>query len=146
MNASIKDEIRELLETAKSVYISSVNEAGYPNTKAVFTLSSEGIATHYFSSNLSARRTGQYLQNPKACIYFCRETDFQGLMLVGRMQVLTDRAHKARLWREGYEIYYPKGIDDEDYCILKFTAAHGNYYHGPVNHSFTVEEALSWNI
>lgn len=33
----------------------------------------------------------------------------------------TDREHKAMPWKDGFEIYYPQGIDDEDYCILKFT-------------------------
>ena len=34
----------------------------------------------------------------------------------------TDREHKAMLWRDGFGIYDPKGIDDEDYCVLKFAA------------------------
>jgi general stress protein 26 len=58
-------------------------------------------------------------------------------MLVGNMEVCTDKEHRTMLWREGFEIYYPKGIDDDDYCVLKFTAVKGNYYHGLNNLDFT---------
>ena len=146
MNTTIQDEIKELLQNAKIAYVSSVNEAGYPNTKAVFALAHEGITTHYISTNVSAKRTQQFLLNTKACIYFCKEAQFQGLMLVGQMQVLTDRENKANFWRDGFEIYYPKGIDDDDYCVFRFTAESGNYYHGLKNMTFSMEEAASWGI
>ena len=61
-------------------------------------------------------------------------------MLIGEMQVCTDREHKAMLWKDGFEIYYPQGIDDEDYCVLKFTAHRGIYYHGLENNTFVMEE------
>jgi general stress protein 26 len=59
---------------------------------------------------------------------------------MGNMEVCTDKEHKIMLWREGFEIYYPKGIDDEDYCVLKFTAIKGNYYHGLNNIDFAGED------
>ena len=62
------------------------------------------------------------------------------LLLTGNMQVLTDHEHKAMLWRDGFEIYYPDGIDAEDYCVLKFTAEKGNYYHGLENTDFVLED------
>jgi general stress protein 26 len=140
MNESIKNEIRALIEKSKNAFVSSVDGTGHPNTKAMFALRHEGISTHFFSTNTSAKRTQQFLSNPKACIYFCNEAGFKGLMLIGEMQVCTDRAHKAMLWRNGFEIYYPKGIEDEDYCVLKFTAGRGNYYHGLKNYNFSVED------
>jgi general stress protein 26 len=146
MNASMQEEIKGLLQNAKIAIVSSVNESGYPNTKAMLALMRDGITTHYFSTNFSAKRTGQFLNNSKACIYYCNENEFKGLLLVGEMQVLTDREHKAMLWRDGFEIYYPKGIDDDDYCVLKFTASYGNYYHGLKNDTFSMEEASSWSI
>lgn len=53
----------------------------------------------------------------------------KGALFTGTMEVCTDHDAKAFLWREGFEMYYPKGVDDEDYCVLKFTAHRVNYYH-----------------
>jgi len=44
------------------------------------------------------------------------------------------------LWREGDEIYYPKGVDDEDYCVLRFTAETVNYYHGLGNVTLSADD------
>ena len=73
-------------------------------------------------------------------MYFCNEEQFMGLMLTGEIEVMTDREHKAMLWREGFEIYYPDGIDTEDYCVYKFTAFKANYYHGLENNDFILED------
>lgn len=61
-------------------------------------------------------------------------------MLTGTVEVCTDQYHKELLWRDGFEIYYPQGVTDEDYCVLKFTAVCGNYYHKLENYSFSIEE------
>ncbi len=140
MNDILKKEIASLVEEAKVFQISSVDEMGYPNTKAVLMLQHDGLVTHYISTNYSAKRTQQFLKNPKACIYFFDAAHFMGLMLVGTMEVCTDRYHREMLWRDGFDIYYPKGIDDEDYCILKFTSEWGNYYHGLKNTTFRISE------
>lgn len=133
-------EINSLVQNAKIAYVSAVNDEGFPNTKAVLALQRDGLFVHYFSSNLSAKRSQQFIKNPKACVYFCNEAEFKGLMLIGSMQVLTDHEHKAMLWRDGFEIYYPDGIDTEDYCVLKFTGEKGNYYHDLENNDFSREE------
>lgn len=71
-------------------------------------------------------------------IYIFDPKNYQGIGLTGEMTVCTDRETKGRLWREGFEIYYPKGIDDADYCVLKFQSIKGNYYHGLQNFDFDI--------
>lgn len=142
MNNKLLPEIKNLVESAKIAYISSVDKSGYPNTKAMLALQHDDLFIHYFSTNLSAKRTIQYKENSKCCVYFCDEEQFKGLMLVGNIEICTDKEHKTMLWREGFEVYYPKGIEDEDYCVLKFTAFKGNYYHGLDNCDFNREDII----
>lgn len=35
---------------------------------------------------------------------------------------------KEMIWRDGDTMYYPLGITDPDYCVLKFTAHSGRFY------------------
>lgn len=140
MMEKIKKEALGLIEKAKVAYVSSVNSDGFPTIKAMLALHHDGITTHYFSTNLSTKRAAQFLQNPKASIYFCDDIDFKGLLLTGTVEVCKDSYHKELLWRKGFEMYYPKGVEDEDYCVLKFTATCGNYYHKLKNYSFIMEE------
>ena len=49
-------------------------------------------------------------------------------MLRGRMEVRFDAASREALWQEGDEMYYPQGIADPDYCVLRFVAENARYY------------------
>lgn len=140
MNDELKREIHELVGKAKIVYVSSVDSAGYPETKAMLSLKRDGMKTHYFSTNTSSRRVQQFRDNPHACIYFSDNDNFMGLMLVGNIKVCTDRKHRELLWFDGAEVYYPKGIDDEDYSVYEFNADWGNYYHGLHNTTFDIND------
>lgn len=142
MNNELLSIIIPLVENAKVAYVSSVNEHGYPNTKAMLSTKHDSMNTYYFSTNTSSKRVQQFINNPKACIYFCNEDNFMGLMLVGTIEVTRDRQLRELLWFDGCEVYYPLGIDDEDYCVLKFSAEWGNYYHGLQNHTFTIKEVI----
>ena len=138
MNDSIKSEITKLRGGSKIAFISSVNEDGCPQTKAMLVLETDSLQTQYFSTNFSSKRVQQFLKNPKASFYYCNEPGFKGALFTGTMEVCRDHDTKALLWREGFEMYYPKGVDDEDYCVLKFTANTVNYYHGLGNETFNL--------
>ncbi len=142
MNREWKKEIIDLIENSEVAYVSSIDGEGYPNVKGMLTQKHDGIRVHYFSTNTSAKRTQRFMKDPKACVYFSYAVngDYRGLMLTGNMEVLRDRHHREMLWRDGYEIYYPKGVGDDDYSVLKFTALKGNYYHGLRNETFALDE------
>lgn len=141
MTEQMKIEIKSLVENAKNVYVSSVDENGYPNTKAMLSLQRDGLNIHYFSTNVSSKRVSQFKQNPKACIYYSDEPAYKGFMLTGTMEVCTDTYHKELLWREGFEQYYPKGVTDDDYCVYKFIAEKGRYFPGS-SETFCIEELM----
>jgi general stress protein 26 len=44
------------------------------------------------------------------------------------MEIRADAESKEMIWREGDAMYYPGGVTDPDYCVLKFTAVKGRYY------------------
>jgi len=120
--------------------ISSVNEAGFPNTKAMLPpRRREGIKQFYFTTNTSSMRVKQYTANPKSCIYFFDKRFFRGVMLKGTMEVLHDSKTKEMIWNDGDEMYYPKGVTDPDYCVLRFTAQNGRYYSNFKSENFEVE-------
>ncbi|OGP94851.1 MAG: pyridoxamine 5'-phosphate oxidase [Deltaproteobacteria bacterium RBG_16_54_18] len=130
-----------LIDKAGVSIISSVDEDGYPNSKAMLPpRKREGIKHIFFSTNTSSMRVGQYLNNPKACIYFFDKRFFRGVMLKGTMEVLHDSASKKMIWRNGDEMYYPRGVSDPDYCVLRFTAQNGRYYGNFKSEDFEVEE------
>ena len=123
-------------------FVCSVDDDGFPNVKAMLKpRKRNGLKEFWFSTNTSSMRVRQYQENPKASIYFYHKglIRYEGVMLKGTMEVLTDQETKDMIWRKGDSVFYKKGVTDPDYCVLKFTAESGRYYKDLKTESFPVE-------
>ena len=138
--APVKSLITQMADTLPIAYISSVDDEGFPCTKAMLAPRvREGIKVFYFTTNTFSLRVAHYKASPKASIYFCDAEGFKGMMLRGTMEVLTDAKSKEMIWREGDTEYYPGGVTDPNYCVLKFTAIDGRFYSDYYPRSFVLE-------
>jgi len=136
------EKIKRFISKRKVAFITSVDKEGFPNIKCMLRPRKiEGLKTFYFSTNTSSMRVAQYRENPKASLYFYRKglIKYQGVMLKGTMEVLENDEIKKELWQVGDKMFYPKGVTDPDYCILKFTATSGRYYCDLETESFEIE-------
>ena len=137
-----EEEVRraslELIETCGFAMVGSNGPDGHPWIKAMIKVEAEGLQTVLFSTNTSSHRVSQFRTDPRASAYFVNVIDYKGLLLLGEIEVLSDPESRRRAWRYGNEIYYPQGVDDPDYSVLRFTATSANYYHGLKNTTFAV--------
>lgn len=132
--------IGNIIDKISVSIISSIDENGFPNTKAMLPpRKREGIKNLFFTTNTSSMRVKHYLKNPKACIYFFDQRFFRGVMLKGTMEILEDEKSKEMIWKNGDEMYYSKGVTDPDYCVLKFTTQSGRYYSNFKSVNFEIE-------
>ena len=121
--------IGNMIDKQKICFISSIDQDGYPNTKAMLQpRKREGIKVIYFSTNTSSMKVQSFKHNPKACVYFCDKRFYRGAMLKGTIEVLEDQASKEMIWKRGDTMYYKEGVTDPDYCVLKFTAISARWY------------------
>ena len=141
---NISDFITALSNRLMVAYVSSIDFDGFPNTKAMLLTPhhTEG-RIFYFSTKTASLRVNQFKKNPQACLYLCDETNYIGIQLRGHMEVLTDRDSRALLWTDGDEQYYPKGMDDPDYCVLRFTAIDGRLYNEGEQKIFSFENKFT---
>ena len=134
------ESIRAFIARQKVAFIASVDGEGFPNMKAMLMPRKIEGNDFYFTTNTSSNRVAQYRQNPKASIYFYHMgiVRYEGVMLLGTMEVLEEASIKREIWRSGDQMFYPKGLDDPDYCVLKFTAAKGRHYCDLKTESFSL--------
>lgn len=135
-----KQIIGKFIDNADVSFIGSIDSEGFPNMKAMLPpRKREGIKYIYFTTNTSSMRVSQYKEDPKASVYFYNKRFFKGVMLKGTMEVLEDSDSKEMIWQEGDAVYYPLGVTDPDYCVLKFTVENGRYYSNFKSEDFEVE-------
>ena len=137
---NLEEMIGNLINKQGVSFISSIDENGYPNTKAMLPpVKREGIKTFYWHTNSPSMRIKHYRNNPKACIYFCDRRFFRGVMLKGTMEILDDEKTKKEIWKDDFSIYYKGGMNGGDFIIIKFTAETGRFYSNFSSSDFRVE-------
>ena len=142
----IESEVRasalELVERSTIATVGTLDEDGAPRIVAMIRAEHEGLKTIWFSTNTSSEHVAHLERDPRACVYFAQWADepWRGLTLGGRMEIRRDRASRERLWEDGCERFYPQGIDDPDYTVLRFTAEWGKFYQYGTKMRFAVSE------
>ena len=135
-------KIEKFIDKQKVSFISSIDSENYPNSKAMLKpRKRNGLKEFYFTTNTSSMRVKQYQNNSNASIYFYHKglIKYVGVMLKGKMEVLTDQETKNMIWKKGDTMFYKKGVTYPDYCVLKFTAISGRYYCDLKTESFDIE-------
>jgi len=135
-------KIEKFIDKQEVSFISSIDRENYPNVKAMLKPRKRiGLKEFYFSTNTSSMRVNQYKNNSNTSIYFYHKglIKYVGVMLKGKMEILTDQETKSMIWKKGDTMFYKKGVTDPDYCVLKFTAINGRYYCDLETENFEIE-------
>lgn len=131
----IKSNAKIIIEQSEFVHLGTIDKDGYPNIRLMFNLKrkdqfprikkvideyNEGFTT-YIGANTSSDKILHIKNNKKASVYYeITKDEWQGLMLLGIIEFIEDKKIKRDLWEDNWKIYYPKGMNDPDFTILKF--------------------------
>ena len=118
------------LEKTNVVAMSSITENGYPRICAMAKLKSEEF-TLWVSTGANSKKVEHYKNNPNAGILFYDADD--SVTLNGVVEIIqgTDvniQNIKKELWQDWLINHFHKGVDDPNFCVLKFTAKEAIIY------------------
>jgi len=139
----IKKTCLDLMETSNAAYLTTIDYNGFPITRAMFNLRNteqfpefnELFQNHenkfviYISTNTSSSKVEHIKKNPKISVYFCDPDDFKGVMLGGTIEIVDDVDLKRKIWLDWWTKYYPKGVDDPDYTLLRLNPKQVRFYY-----------------
>lgn len=131
------------MEESKAAYLTTIDPDGFPITRAMFNLrnkeqfpefselfqNQQNKFTIFISTNTSSNKVAHLNKNPKMCVYFCDTEDFKGFMLGGSVEVVEDDKLKKKIWLDWWTRYYPEGVEDPDYTLLRLKPINARYYH-----------------
>ena len=128
-----KQELMQMVGRSLFATLGYVQPDGTVQLRRVFCVWHRGlgghlISTNLISTNLSSAHAQYLLKNGAASLYFSDDEAFCGLCLNGSVIVHQTGRFKALLWNDGDEKYYPQGVDDPDYCVIRITVRKIRYY------------------
>ena len=133
----------KLMEESKAAYLTTIDSEGFPITRAMFNLRNkeqfpefselfqeqQNKFTIYISTNTSSSKVAHLSKNPKMSVYFCDTEDFKGFMLGGSAEIVDDFELKKKIWLDWWTRYYPEGVEDPDYTLLRLKPKYARFYH-----------------
>lgn len=127
----IEAEADALVQSCSIMFVSAVNEKGYPRTCCVAKLKDEGFRDVYFVTSKRSEKQGKakhFETNTKSSVCFQREGD--SLTLVGEVEIITDKVVMRELWNESDRAFFPKGLDDPKIRFVHFHALEATFWIG----------------
>lgn len=133
----------ELMEIAEVAYVTTLGPDGFPYTRAMFNLrrkeqfpglyelfkKNQDDFLVYLTTNTSSGKIAHMKEISKVAIYYCKPSEWKGLMLGGEIEIVTDKETKEAIWQKGWEMYYPGGPHDPDHTVLCLHPMFARYYH-----------------
>ena len=127
----IIDFVVDLMTKSKMTYFTTVKDSK-PYTRALFNLKNtdrfpkqaefmnkEGKMSIYLATNTSSEKVDQVKENSAASAYYCIPDKILGAMIGGNVEIIDDPEIKKGLWQDDWTMFYPKGVGDEDYTVLR---------------------------
>lgn len=118
MTDELLKKAEDLLARAEVAALTSIDEDGYPRTATLANIKPEGIFTFWFATTTTSNKTENFKRNSKASICFSEDGD--NVTLIGDVVIVDDIYIKEQIWQEWFILHFPLGVNDPEYCLLKF--------------------------
>lgn len=117
------------IKSSDAACVTSLQQDGCPFSRTMLSLLFEGFDVMWFGTFLTSQKVTDIKANKNACVLFSDNVGYKSVTLKGEIDIFTDYESKKNIWRDGFERYYPDGINEKDYCALRFTAKMISYYY-----------------
>lgn len=121
----INEKAAKILAECQIITVASIDENGFPRPVPVVKLKNEGN-TLYFSTGTSSAKTAHFKTNPKAGVSIMQGND--SITFTGTIEIVDDIEVKRSLWGDWMLPHFPRGVEDPEYCLMKFTTSSYTYW------------------
>lgn len=122
---SIEEKAAKIVADAQIITLASIDENGYPRPVAMVKLKADKDVI-FVSTGTSSAKTAHFKACPKAGMSIVEGGN--SIVYTGDIEIVTDEAVKRSLWGDWMTDHFPGGMEDPEYCILKFTPKSYTYW------------------
>ena len=156
MDTIVKKEIEAFIVKTKTLVISAIDKNGIPILKGVTKLGNDGWKAIYFCTSPNSAFFKWYIKNPLVSVYLfdddpntpypSENEKYYALSLIGTMESVQNAEIKKRFLSEYLLKFYPDGVNDKNYHLIRFVTHSGKYYRGVTDNFLTLDFAASPDV
>ena len=146
MNSNIVAKANRIIGECETVYIGLIDENGFPFVSAIAPVNinnvlCENILEAHFITGTRSNKYQCLQKNNRGSVCFHRGGD--NISLIGDVQLLSDQQDKKQFWRNEHTEFFPLGVNDPAFCVLKFTTRRAVLWIDGESAAFTIDELLT---
>ena len=85
----------------------------------------------WFITDRNSHKAEEIRLQPQVNASFASTERNTYVSVAGRASVVFDKARLTAMWTPAMSVFYPKGVDDPDLCLLRVQAESAEYWDGP---------------
>ena len=125
------EKLRELIEGIDIAMLSTQARDGRLVSRPLRTQQMDAAGHLWFVTDRNSHKADEIEKNPQVNIAYAAPSDNTFVSVAGIAEVRDDRKKLHELWSPAMSIFYPKGEDDPDLCLLKVRMQSAEYWDGP---------------
>ena len=125
------EKLRELIEGIDIAMLSTQARDGRLVSRPLRTQQMDADGHLWFVTDRNSHKADEIEKNPQVNIAYAAPSDNTFVSVAGIAEVRDDRKKLHELWSPAMSIFYPKGEDDPDLCLLKVRMQSAEYWDGP---------------
>lgn len=125
------EKLRELIEGIDIAMLSTQARDGRLVSRPLSTQQMDADGHLWFVTDRNSHKADEIEKNPQVNVAYAAPSDNTFVSVAGIAEVRDDRNKLHELWSPAMSIFYPKGEDDPDLCLLKVRMQSAEYWDSP---------------
>lgn len=125
------EKLRELIEDIDMAMFSTQARDGRLVSRPLYAQQMDDEGHLWFITDRNSHKADEIEKNPQVNIAYAAPSDNTYVSIAGIAEVRDDRKKLHELWSPAMSLFYPKGEDDPDLCLLKVRMQSAEYWDSP---------------
>ncbi len=108
---------REIITSAKSCGLISLDKEGHPRIRPMDAFEPEKDLTVWFGTNSKSRKVDQIRNDPRVTLYYINAEETGYVTIHGTALLVDDPKEKEKRWKDEWDAFYPNR--EEAYLLIK---------------------------
>lgn len=126
MNEAAQQRIDELITQFRTAMLVTFSLEGKPRARPMAIAGHAEGGQLYFVTRVEDEKLDEILRRPESAITLQGPDCF--LSLTGQARLETDTQVMRQLWKESMSIWFPKGKEDPQLILIRFTPEYAEYW------------------
>lgn len=122
------EKLKKIVKSVNVAMMCTTRPDGSIHSRPMGTAAIDGEGAIWFFSNDTSEKIQEIAGDKGLCLCYSKPTDNTYATVMGKAEVVDDKAIEKKLWNPLLKAWFPKGIEDPAMTLIKVKPYHAEYW------------------